>query len=191
MIVGIEIDRRDARRFTSVMSWPICRPQSPRWTSLITRQPLARNNRCRLSPMIEERRWPTCIGLATLGPPKSSTAVLPSPVCGAPRRAIVGQRARARGQRRVGDVEIDEAGTGDLDLGEDRIGLEPRGDLLGEPARIGLGLLGRRQRAVALELRQIGPVRDLHRPQFGGKAFGGKSGTHDRRQFGGKASHGP
>src|SRR6266567_1476635 len=27
--------------------------------------------------MMEERRWPTCMGLATLGPPKSITTLLP------------------------------------------------------------------------------------------------------------------
>ena len=36
----------------SEMSWPICRPQSPRCTSLTTVQPLARKSRCRQSPMI-------------------------------------------------------------------------------------------------------------------------------------------
>ena len=75
---------------------------------------------------------------------------------------VLRQRAGARGQRRVGEIEIDEAGTGDLDLGEKRIGLQPGGDLLGDGARIGLGRLGRGQRAIALELRQVGPVGGLH-----------------------------
>ncbi len=69
------------------MSWPICSPQSPRCTSLVTCQPLARNRRCRESPIMDERRWPTCIGLATFGPPKSITSLRPEPLSGAPSRA--------------------------------------------------------------------------------------------------------
>ena len=55
------------------MSWPICRPQSPRCTSLTTWWPHAESMRRRLSPITSERRWPTWRGLATFGPPKSIT----------------------------------------------------------------------------------------------------------------------
>ena len=46
---------------------PHLQPQSPRWTSPITSCPRARQMRLRLSPMIAERRWPTCSGFATFG----------------------------------------------------------------------------------------------------------------------------
>ena len=49
------------------MSMPNGVPQSPRWFSRRTRWPAASSIRQRASPMIVERRLPTCISLATFG----------------------------------------------------------------------------------------------------------------------------
>jgi hypothetical protein len=103
---------------------------------------------------------------------------------------LLRDRADARGQYSIRHVEIDEAGTGDLDLRENRIGLQARRDLFGDRARIDLRLLGGRQRAVALELREIGPVGALHQAQLGQQSLGGERGARDRRQFLGERDHG-
>ena len=55
------------------MSIPIGKPQSPRWMSLVTLSPMKVKRRCNESPIILDRRWPTCIAFATFGPPKSMT----------------------------------------------------------------------------------------------------------------------
>ena len=81
------------------------------------------------------------------------------------------QRAGTRIQRCVGQINIEKAGTGNLHLGENRFSLQPGGNLLGNGARIGLGRLRRRQRAVALELRQVRPVGRLHATETLRQAF--------------------
>ena len=57
------------------MSMPNCVPQSPTWLTRSVSWP--QNSRIRqiVSPMMVERRWPTCISLATLGDEKSTTTV--------------------------------------------------------------------------------------------------------------------
>ena len=90
--------------------------------------------------------------------------------CGRKARALR-QHGGARVQRLVGQIEIEKAGTGDLDLGEDAVGLQPRGDLFGNGAGIGFRRLRRRQRAIALELRQIGPVGHLHLAEMSRQAL--------------------
>ena len=47
---------------------------TPTWLSLSTSAPQNSSRLARQSPMIVERRWPTCISLATLGDEKSTTA---------------------------------------------------------------------------------------------------------------------
>ncbi len=92
-----------------------------------------------------------------------------------------GRRFRRRDagiQRRIGEIKIDEARPCDLDLGKLRIGLQPRRDPLGDGAGIGFGFLGRRQRAVALELREIGTVGGLHQAEPFVQPFGGESIPH-------------
>ena len=54
---------------TPMISIPICVPQSPKWGSRVTVCPRRAKIRARESPMMVDRRCPTCIGLATLGPP--------------------------------------------------------------------------------------------------------------------------
>ena len=49
------------------MSMPKGAPQSPMWFSRTTLWPTAASSRTRQSPMIVERRWPTCICLAAFG----------------------------------------------------------------------------------------------------------------------------
>ena len=89
-----------------------------------------------------------------------------------------GENGVGRGERGVehaiGEDEIEEAGAGDFDLRETRVGGEARGDLFGEGARIGLGGLGGGQCAVRLELREVGPVGDLDAAEGGVEAFGGE-----------------
>jgi hypothetical protein len=49
------------------MSIPNGVPQSPMWLWRMTSEPRKPMTRARQSPMIVDRRWPTCISLATLG----------------------------------------------------------------------------------------------------------------------------
>ena len=66
------------------------------------------------------------IGLAILGPPKSITTVLP--LARSAQARIARQHRRRALQRRIGEIQIEKAGTGDLDLGEDadRLSAAPR-----------------------------------------------------------------
>ena len=56
------------------------------------------------SPMIVERMWPTCIGLATFGAEKSTTTVRPAPMSGAPNLSSLSKAlalaAKASGKMR-------------------------------------------------------------------------------------------
>ncbi len=105
------------------------------------------------------------------------------------QRRIVRQRGPARVQCRIRQIEIQETGTGDLDLGENRFGLETGGDLFGNDARIGLGGFCRRQRAVALKLRQVGPVGGCDAAKAFSQAFGGERRAGNPRQVGRERTH--
>ena len=102
---------------------------------------------------------------------------------------VLRHRDHARGGGIIGHVEIDETRPGDLHLGEDRISLQPRRDLFGDRARILLGRFGRRQRAVALELREIRTIRNLNRTKLRRKPLRRERGARDRRQLGTQRSH--
>ncbi len=104
---------------------------------------------------------------------------------------VPGQRDATLRERFVGDVKIDEAGAGDLNLREEWIGFKPRRDLLRDTARIGLGLLGGGERAVALKLREVGPVGAAHLTEGFGQALGRERGARDRAQFGQQRRHSP
>src|SRR5690606_1245206 len=83
---------------------------------------------------------------------------------------------RASGQGRVRDLQIDEAGAGDLDRGQARITFKPGGDAGGQVARVGAHRLGGGQGAVGLEVGQVGPVRGGDAHVRSGHAFGGEGG---------------
>ena len=89
----------------SIPNWV---PQSPTWLSRSTGWPRNSSTRAKASPMIVERRCPTCISLAMLGLEKSTiTGVGATPVAarhgtprrGSPRRAC--NSAASRSGRRV------------------------------------------------------------------------------------------
>ena len=61
-------------------------PQSPTWLSRSTRWPRNSSTRARQSPMIVERRWPTCISLAMLGLEKSTSTGAAISTAGTPSR---------------------------------------------------------------------------------------------------------
>ena len=64
------------------MSMPNCVPQSPTWLTRSVSWP--QNSRIRqiVSPMMVERRWPTCISFAILGDEKSTSTFFFSPRVG-------------------------------------------------------------------------------------------------------------
>jgi len=95
------------------------------------------------------------------------------------------------GQHGIGDVEIDESGPRDFDLRKQRIGLQSRRNLLGDGARIGFRELRCRQRAVTLELCEIGPVGNMDCAKLVGEAFGGEGAPGARRQFRRQRNHWP
>ncbi len=84
--------------------------------------------------------------------------------------------ARTLRQGGIRQLHIDEAGTGDLDRGQGRMAFQMRGDLGGQFARIGLQRLGSGQRAIGLEVGQIGAVRRGHTGQRSIHAFGREGG---------------
>ncbi len=100
------------------------------------------------------------------------------------------KRLSARRQCVVGHVQIDEAGTCDLDFGENRQRLETRGDFFGDRTRIGLSFFGRCKRAVALELGKVGPGRTRHLSERLRKSFGRERICGDRAQLGAERDHG-
>ncbi len=102
---------------------------------------------------------------------------------------IPGHRARTLGERHVGHVEIDEARSRDLHFREQRIVFQPGGNFLSQRTWIGLRGLGGRERAVALELREVLPVRCLYRAELRRQSFGRERRLRDRRQFRGERRH--
>ncbi len=70
-------------------------PQSPTWFWRMTLSPRNSSTRATLSPMMVERRWPTCISLARLGADMSITTFCAGPALRAPRWAS----ARAASRR--------------------------------------------------------------------------------------------
>jgi hypothetical protein len=67
--------------------------------------------------------------------------------------------------------------------------MNPRGDLLRNGARIGFRGFGGGESAVALELREIGPIGALHLPEGFRQPLGRERGTRDRAQLCGQRSH--
>ena len=82
------------------------------------------------------------------------------------------------------------AASGDFDLGEDGISRKGSRNLNGQRTRIGPRLLRRRQRAVALELGQIGTVGRLHLPELRRQSFGRERPSRDRAQLRRERRHG-
>ena len=79
---------------------------------------------------------------------------------------IGGDRVGARRERRVADPQVDEARAGDLDRWPAaRSPASALGHGGGDLARVAPGGLGRRQRAVALEVGQVRPVGGRHAAQ--------------------------
>ncbi len=104
-------------------------------------------------------------------------------------RRLMLQWSSAHVQRRVGQIQIQETRPGDLHFAENRVCLQARGNLFGDGAGIGFRSLGRRQRAVALELRQVRPIGGLHKPEIFRKPFRGERLAGDARKFGSQRCH--
>ena len=89
---------------------------------------------------------------------------------------VRGDGVGALGEGRVGELQVDEAGAGDVDAGEARVALQPLGHGGGDLARVLAHALGGGQRAVRLEVGQIGSVGRGDPAQSRGQPFGGEGG---------------
>eukprot|EP00659_Diplonema_papillatum_P020719 gene20719-biopygen21007 len=70
---GALVKKSGATCFRYAMSIPNCVPQSPTWLVLRTSCPQNSRSLQMLSPMMVERRWPTCIFFAMFGDEKSTS----------------------------------------------------------------------------------------------------------------------
>lgn len=121
--------------------------------------------------MMVERRWPTCISLARFGEDRSITTRCAGPAF-AHAETFVGEGAvEAGGEPDVILEEVEEAGAGDLHLGQLLVG----GDCLDQPggqvARLHPGRLGQHHGDVAGEIAVATVLGVLHldvRGQAGG-----------------------
>ena len=68
-----ELERKLAANLSLSLSLSLS-SRTPTWLSLSTSAPQNSSRFARQSPMMVERRWPTCISLATFGEEKSTTA---------------------------------------------------------------------------------------------------------------------
>ena len=93
----------------------------------------------------------------------------------------------ASAERRVGEFEVDEAWTGDLDGGEARIPGQARGHGRGEVARVPAHTLGGGQGAIGLEVGKVGTVGGGDPAEVSRQAFlsegGGNRFAQDRFQI--------
>ncbi len=135
---------------------------------------------------MEERKCPTCIGLAMFGPPKSTMTRLPFPLSGSALVGLRVERLQPLFERLGRELDVDEARPRDHRLADQRRFAQARGDLLGDRARVGFRELRRRQSAVALEFGEVRAVGDLHLPQLGRNALRRERGSRDRRELGEK-----
>ena len=104
---------------------------------------------------------------------------------------IGGDLARADRKGGVREPKVDESRPGDFDGRELRRAFEGAGDRGGDLARVPADALGRGQGAVALEVRQVGPVRRGGAGQFDRQAKGSErpgealvDGASQRGHFG-------
>ena len=85
----------------------------------------------------------------------------------------------ARSARRgVGQLEVDEAGPGDLDGGQARIAGQALGDGRGQLARVLAHALGGGEGSVRLEVGEVGAVGGGDAAEFGRQATVGEGGFH-------------
>ncbi|MNS48254.1 hypothetical protein D3C72_808170 [compost metagenome] len=108
---------------------------------------------------------------------------------GAGQGFVGGHLGGALGQGGVGELQVDEAGTGDLDRRQTRVGAQAFGDAGGQLARIGLQRLGGGQGAVGLEVGQVGAVRGDDTRERCVHAFGGEGGGDRFAERGLEISH--
>ena len=97
----------------------------------------------------------------------------------------------AAGEGTVGNGQVDEAGAGDRHRREPVVALDLRHHLPGYVARVTSGAPSGSQRSVALELAQIGTVRDLNCAERGVQSGGYEAGRDDRGEIGEKAHTNP
>ena len=107
----------------------------------------------------------------------------PAPVVDrpAPARGSAAMVVGARGERRAWPREVDEARAGDARLSARRGSpVQALGDCLGDLARVLAGGLGRGERAVALEVGEVGAVGGGH-PASAGQARAAKAASASLR----------
>jgi len=97
----------------------------------------------------------------------------------------------AAGEGPAGNGQVDEAGPGDRHRREPVVALDLRHHLPGYVARVTSSAPGGTQRAVALELAQIGTIRDLNCAERGVQSGGHEAGRDDRGEIGEKAHTSP
>ncbi len=96
--------------------------------------------------------------------------------CGTGLVGVGGNLARTLRQGRIGQLHIDEAGTGDLDRRQGWMAFKVCDDLGGQLTRVGFQRLGCSQRAIGLEVGEIGAVRRGDAGKGCVHAFGGEGG---------------
>ncbi len=111
-------------------------PQSPTWFWRITVSPRNSSTRATASPMMVERRWPTCISLARLGADRSTTTRCAGPALRTAECGVGQCGFEALGQGVAVLEEVEEAGAGDFHLADAGVGGQGGDQFLGQVARL-------------------------------------------------------
>ena len=126
-------------------------PQSPTWFCRITSSPRNSSTRPTASPMMVERKCPTCISLA--GSAREVDHHTPLGARLVHRKLRIGQRGfEALGQGVAVLEEVEKARTGDLDLADLRVLGQCGDELLGQLPRLHAGRFGQHHGDVAGEV---------------------------------------
>jgi len=132
---------------------------------------------------------PDMHGLGDVGAAEIHDHALARAGAGKGARGIGAKRLQPQLQHRILNRQIEEAGSGDGNIGKHPARPQPRGDFLRDGARIGFGKLGRGERAIALELREVGTVGKVDLPQSLGQTFSRERLARDRAKFGDERGH--
>ncbi len=141
------------------------------------------------SPITAARPWPTCSGPVGIGRHVlHARAVAAAAVVAAVGGALLQHLADLAAPGGLVDVEVDEAGTGDLDLGEVGVGRQRVDQRLRDRARVRLRRLGQQHgrvgRKIALRQRLGTLDHELGRGKVGRHGTGGAEGVDGLRHQG-------
>ena len=141
--------------------------------------------RASASPSTVLRMWPTCIGLATFGEPKSITIRRGFSASGTPSRSSCKSCARLRRDGRRFEREIDETRAGNRRRLAPFRDVELLDDFLRERARIFTALFRENERGVCLVIAEarVGRRHDIARPAAAPAAREGDGTNFSRAAF--------